>query len=137
MTITSFLTATGTAFICIAICLYLRTSRWQRQCSAHTPGRIVDNVYVKLGKESTKTWHPTAAYAIGNKMYSQVSWYGAKQKKYKIGDDVTVCYDPNNHSDIFIKGQVIGYRHIICFSSVIGICSLLASVLCLAIQNNI
>lgn len=55
--------------------------------------------------DPTYTYFPVIEYQVGDRTISQKSRSGQNPPKYQVGQQVEICFNPNNVEEYIIKGD--------------------------------
>lgn len=103
-----FMTSIFILFALIAVSIgyvnYNRLNDKWKNCTAETEGVVVD-FKSKLSKSnSDKILFPIVEYYVNGKGYRITSASGTNRQKLKVGDAVTIRYNPDRPKQLLIEG---------------------------------
>lgn len=100
----------GFIFLIIVIAILNNKKKKEVNCTSTTFGKVKDIVrhqsYDSDGGYSS-SWHPVFEYNIGELQFIKESIYGSSQSKYAIGQDVEICYNPDNYNEYYVVGETL------------------------------
>ncbi len=105
-----FFALCGLIFFIIGIVLLKIRKKKEVNCTSTTFGKVRDIVRHKSYDSNggySSSWHPVFEYNIGELKFVKESHYGSSQPKYAIGQDVEVCYNPDNYNEFYIVGETV------------------------------
>ncbi len=94
------------ALIFGAIMIFVTTAinKSYDRCTAQTQGVVVNNVLSNSGsKKSSTTYHAVFEYTVNGKTYTQKDPIGYRPAKYKVGETVSVNYNPGDPDEFYIE----------------------------------
>lgn len=104
-----FLMIFGGIFIIASICLSIFINNKKKNCTKEATAKIkeiivsenIDNVdgFLMISE------YPKLEYDINGEHIERVSSIGYMPKKYSVGQEVEICYNPNKYDDFCIKGD--------------------------------
>lgn len=104
-----FLMIFGGIFIIASICLSIFINNKKKNCTKEATAKIkeiivsenIDNVdgFLMISE------YPKLEYDINGEHIEKVSSIGYMPKKYSVGQEVEICYNPNKYDDFCIKGD--------------------------------
>ena len=95
-------------FIIAGIVVIFLNSGLQMKCTEQTTGTVVDIVckeYHDSDTGFTYSYFPVIEYQAGDRTITQMSNSGEYPSRYKVGDQVEICYNPNDVEQYIIKGD--------------------------------
>ena len=99
----------GIIFIVAAVIIMLQGDSLQKRCTEQTTGTVVDVIcesnYNTSHNEVKHTYYPVIEYKVDDRTITQRSNIGQNPPKYKVGQQVEICYNPNNVAEFIIKGD--------------------------------
>lgn len=111
----------GIIFLLVGFFVNKSRKKKEQNCTSSTYGKVVDLVrrhnYDKDGVDSS-TWHPVFEYKIGEQTYRKEYTYGTGQPKYAIGEDVEICFNPENYNEYCVAGDTLPKTLAIIFTCV-------------------
>ena len=102
----------GILFITVGIVTANQSKGLKRRCTEETIGTVVDLICEQdINRDTdsdstTYTYFPVIEYQAGDRTVSQKSNSGQYPAKYQVGDQVTICYNPDNVEEYIIKGDL-------------------------------
>lgn len=130
-----FLIFVGIVFIIVGIYLIFNRTDMVKRCTAETEANIIGIVEDKKAPsgqpkeegsyyELEKVYYPVIEFQVEDQTINKKYSVGDSKITYKIGDKVSIMYDPNKPEDYYIKEEngnnVIG----IAFIVIGAVCSL-------------
>lgn len=103
-----FLIGIAIVFIIAGIVVIFLNSSLQMKCTEQTTGTVVDIVckeYYHSDTGFTYSYFPVIEYQAGDRTITQMSNSGEYPSRYKVGDQVEICYNPNDVEQYIIKGD--------------------------------
>lgn len=102
----------GTIFMVFGIVLKNRATKALKICTEKTPGTVVNLVatnyeHIGIGEVRMEYWTPVYEYYVEGEKYIKLSNVGRDKDSIKIGEEVTLYYNPNNPKEIFIPRENI------------------------------
>lgn len=94
----------GVLFISIGYINYSWASEKWRNCTEETEGVVVDFKSKLSMSSSNKILYPIVRYYVNDKGYKITSGSGTNRQKLKVGDAVTIRYNPDNPKQMLIVG---------------------------------
>lgn len=104
-----FLIGIAVVFIIAGIVVIFLNSGLQMKCTEQTTGTVVDIVckeYHHSDTGFTYSYFPVIEYQAGDRTITQMSNSGEYPSRYKVGDQVEICYNPNDVEQYIIKGDL-------------------------------
>lgn len=100
----------GIVFVIAGIIAIKQGDSLKARCTEETTGTVVGVICERDSgttdfADSSYTYYPVIEYQAGERTISQKSRSGQTPPKYKVGDKVTVYYNPNNVEEYIIKGD--------------------------------
>ena len=95
-------------FIIVGIVVIFIDSGLQMKCTEQTTGTVIDIVckeYYDSDTGFTYSYFPVIEYQAGDRTITQMSNSGEYPPRYKVGEQVEICYNPNNVEQYIIKGD--------------------------------
>lgn len=95
-------------FLSIGIIMTKNRKRREQKCTEKTWGKVIDIVKREsydFDRVRTVTWHPVVEYTIGNLKFVKESMYGNSTSKYAIGQNIEICYNPEDYNEYYIVGE--------------------------------
>ena len=103
-------------FIIVGVVVVFLGSGLQMKCTEQTTGTVVDIVckeYYDSDTGFTYSYFPVIEYQAGDRTITQMSNSGEYPSRYKVGEQVEICYNPNDVEQYIIKGDssanIIGF----------------------------
>ena len=110
----------GIIFLTIGIGLTINRKKKKEHCTQTTTGKVLSNAReVNREREydrkptTTMTYYPVYEYYVEGNRVEKRSSYGSSSPRFYEGQEITICYNPENPNEHYIEGDLIG--------SVIGI----------------
>ena len=78
----------------------------KKRCLGRTNGvvsRVREETQI-TGKKKMKVYYPEFQYEVYDKTYTQKAPFSSMKKEYKVGQELTIHYDPKN-PDIYYVGE--------------------------------
>ena len=100
----------GVVFFIIGIVVINNRKKKEINCISKTYGKVTDIVRHKNSTSHggySSSWHPVFEYNIGELKFIKESPYGASQSKYAIGQEIEICYNPENYNEYYIAGDTL------------------------------
>ena len=94
--------------IIVGIVVIFLDSGLQMKCTEQTTGTVVDiecREYYDSDTGYTYSYFPVIEYQVGDRTITQMSNIGEYPSRYKVGDQVEICYNPNDVEQFVIKGD--------------------------------
>lgn len=98
----------GFIFLCVAGILMYSGKKKERNCSVHTVGTVVDNIYSSYSKDAQRTWHPVFEYSANGKPHRKRSNYGTAKPLFEIGQRVAIRYNPDAPDEYLVEDMAVG-----------------------------
>ena len=104
----------GVVFIAIGVNMNAKNSELKSNCTAETQGIVADFAVSGENREheedgvDERLYHPIFEYEVDNQTYRQQSPIGKKQKRFDVGENVTVAYNPINPSEYYVPADTYG-----------------------------
>lgn len=98
----------GFVFLCVAGILIYFGKKKERNCSVHTVGTVVDNIYASYDAGDQRAWHPVFEYSANGKSYRKRSNYGTAKPLFEIGQRVAVRYNPEAPDEYLVEDMTAG-----------------------------
>lgn len=95
----------GVLFIIVGIVVLNQGNNLKRRCTEETIGTVVELI-LERGYDNKYTYFPVVEYQAGDRRVSQKSRSGQKPPKYKEGEKIEICYNPDNIQEYIIKGDL-------------------------------
>ena len=95
-------------FIIVGILVIFLDYGLQIKCTEQTTGTVVDIVckeYYDSDTGFTYSYFPVIEYQVGERTITQMSNSGEYPSRYQVGDQVEICYNPNDVEQYIIKGD--------------------------------
>ena len=102
------LIAIAVVFIILGIVVIFLDSGLQMKCTEQTTGTVVDVVckeYYDSDTGFSYSYFPIIEYQAGDRTVTQMSNSGEYPSRYRVGEQVEICYNPNNVEQFIIKGD--------------------------------
>jgi hypothetical protein len=102
----------GTICTIVRICAFYRNKKVKEQCTSRTEAIVIDIVI----SESTRTsrngfertvyfYFPVIEFCANGRVMREKLCIGYSYKKYKVGETITIFYNPNKPTEYFIEGD--------------------------------
>ena len=99
----------GIIFIIAGIIAMSQGDSLKERCTEEAIGTVVDVIcetsYSGTENQYTHTYYPVIEYQVGDRTVSQKSRTGQYPPKYQVGQQLEICYNPNNVEEFIIKGD--------------------------------
>ena len=92
----------GVVFLLVFTVLYLSQSRKHRVCTGEAAGTVADYLYKSVNGEQ-RTWRPVFEYHVAGKTIRKQSMFGTTEKRFQVGQAVTVRYNPENPQEYYVE----------------------------------
>lgn len=92
----------------IALPSLIHEVQLHRDCTELTDGivtQLVFNPADESDEDSSDTWTPVFRYSVNGQAYEQKASVASSPPRYKVGQAVTVLYDPADPSRYIVKGD--------------------------------
>ena len=89
----------GLGFVWVGLSNTLRISRYKKTCTEKTTGHVVNIEKI----EEDSTYFPVFQYVANGQHINHKSLFGTSRTKFKIGDEVTVLYNPANVDEHYVE----------------------------------
>lgn len=126
-----FILAFGVLFCVIAAGLLGSQKRKTGRCSEKTTGTVVGYVPMRGGVTNdditTEMWHPVFEYYASGRHIKKTGAVGSVKKKYDIGEQVEVFFDPDEPEKFYIAGERAGRLLSVIFAA-IGVLAIVVAV---------
>lgn len=97
----------GIIFIGVGIFMFISNNNLVKKCTEEVEAIVVD-----MKKEFSSdddgdmyTYYPIIEYKVGEDTIKSTMSKGSSNPEYKLGDKVTILYNPNNTKEFIIKGD--------------------------------
>lgn len=106
--VSSVFSFVGAVFLLVGILMHRSIARKKRVCSACTIGTVTDLVKVRRtiktgnGRRAATFWHPVFQYEVNFRQLTKQSPIGGARPFFKIGQKVTVYYNPANVEEYYV-----------------------------------
>ncbi|MBR2176074.1 MAG: DUF3592 domain-containing protein [Clostridia bacterium] len=120
----------GMIFLIIGLAMLNYRKRKERICTSKTYGTVRDLVQHRSHSSSggySSSWHPVFEYHIGELTFIKESSYGSSRPKYAIGQNVEICYNPENYHEYYIAGDTLPRTLAVIFT-IVGLAAILIAV---------
>lgn len=98
----------GIAFIFVGILIMKQGDSLKKRCTEKAIGTVVEIISERESISDDYTdriYYPVIEYQVGERTISQKSRSGQNTRKYDVGQQVVIYYNPNNVEEYFIKGD--------------------------------
>lgn len=104
-----FLMILGGIFIIASIGISIFINNKKKNCTKETTAKIKE-IIVSENRDKVDGFlmvseYPKIEYDINGEHIEKVSSIGYMPKKYSVGQEVEICYNPNKYDDFCIKGD--------------------------------
>lgn len=97
------------AIIFSSIGIWMQNNRKKKltHCSSTTMGKVIKIVKRRYGgaDSDTEMFHPVFEYSVENQKYVKESKFGTTKKKYEVGQEVEIYYNPNDCEEYYVGGE--------------------------------
>ena len=93
----------GLFFVVIGVAVIMFQKKQNNKCTEVTTATVIDNVHPGYGS-SVRKFMPVFQYTVNGQTVTQKSTIARKPKKYEIGDQVELRYNPNNINEYYVPG---------------------------------
>lgn len=93
----------GLFFVAIGVFVIMFQRSQNKKCTEETTATVIDNVHPNHGSSIGK-YMPVFQYTVNGQTITQTSSLARRPKKYEIGDQVKLCYNPNNVNEFYVPG---------------------------------
>ena len=98
----------GLIFVAVGIFVLKQDECLQQRCTEETIGTVVD-IIVETHYDSEDgfehTYYPVIEYKVGDRTITKKSNIGQGSSKYTVGQQIEICYNPNDVEEFIIKGD--------------------------------
>ena len=98
----------GIVFFIIGLFMFKNRKKKEISCTSKTYGKVTDIVrHESRGSDGTysSTWHPVFEYNVGELKFIKESPFGGSSSKYAVGQNIEVCFNPENYNEYYIEGD--------------------------------
>lgn len=100
----------GFVFVVVGIIAMIQSDGLKERCTEETIGTVVEVIRERNSNTSNRTsnsytYFPVIEYQVGDRTVSQKSQFGQNPPKYKVGEQLEICYNPNDIEEYIIKGD--------------------------------
>ncbi len=107
--ITAMMGIIGVIFGVAAIVMMVSNRKQKKRCNRETKGTVVEiqkcQMTGAIGEAPMYTWYPVFQYEVNGKEMKERAGYGSPKNKFYIGQNVTVCYNPERYNEFWIKEE--------------------------------
>ena len=93
----------GLFFVAIGVAVIIFQRKQNKKCTEVTTATVIDNVHPSHGSTVGK-YAPVFQYTANGQTVTQTSTLAKRPKKYEIGDQVELRYNPNNVNEYYVPG---------------------------------
>lgn len=100
----------GMVFLLIGIGILKNIKRKEKNCTSKTYGKVTDIVrHKRYDRDIGYVYilHPIVEYNVGNLKIEKESSSGSSLSKYEIGQEVEICYNPEDYNEYYIMGDTV------------------------------
>lgn len=105
-----------------------------RRCTMLVDAEVKDNVK-RVDTDAEAYYHPMFEYTIDGQVFTNEYYCGTKSIKYRVGEKVKICFNPNNYKEYYVYGEKIPIM-VATFFSFMGIVFCLVCFLCEKLFSN-
>ena len=98
----------GLIFVVVGIFVLKQDEGLQQRCTEETIGTVVEVIRetsYDTDDGYVDTYYPVIEYKVGDRTITKKSNIGESSSKYTVGQQIEICYNPNNVEEYFIKGD--------------------------------
>ena len=97
----------GVIFLGVGIFMFIRNNNLIKKCTEEVDGIVVDmkEDYSSDDDGTSYIYYPIIEYKVGEEIIKGTMDKGSSNPSYKIGDKVTILYNPNNKNEFIVKGD--------------------------------
>lgn len=114
----------GLFFVVIGVALIMLRKSQNKNCTEVTTATVIDNVHPSHGSTVGK-YAPVFQFTANGQTVTQTSSLASKPKKYEIGDQVELRYNPNNVNEYYVPGYTSNTLGIIFIVAGLGFSALI------------
>ena len=97
----------GVIFIAVGAFLYFNNQRLTKVCTVEAVATVVDmKEDYEVDEGVTRyTYYPVIEYKAGDRMVEETMKSGSSTPAYRLGDKITILYNPQKTTEFIIKGD--------------------------------
>ena len=97
----------GIIFIGVGIFMYISNNNLVKKCTEEVEAVVVDmkEDFSSDDDGDIYTYYPIIEYRVDEETIKSTMSKGSSNPEYKLGDKVTILYNPNNTKEFIIKGD--------------------------------
>ena len=94
----------GGLFMAIGIMIRKEGERKLQRCTSQTWGKVT-RLIESRDSDGKRYYHPEFEYTVGDQTFVVESKYGSMPPKYAEGQNVRICFNPNDFRDYYAEGE--------------------------------
>ena len=97
----------GVIFIAVGAFLYFNNQRLTKVCTVETTAIVVDmKEDYQIDEGVTRyTYYPIIEYSVDGRKMEQTMSSGSSTPAYRIGETITILYNPDKTTEFIVKGD--------------------------------